>query len=58
MPFKIFKYNLEVTDEQTLKLPPGSRVLSVINQRDNIVLYAFVHPIDNKTLPKIFQSEL
>lgn len=50
MTFKVFKYNLEVTDEQTLKLPPGSRVLSVMNQRDNIVLYALVNPINNKNL--------
>jgi hypothetical protein len=50
MTFKIFKYNLEVVDKQTIKLPPGSRVLSVMNQRDNIVLYALVHPINNKNL--------
>lgn len=48
MTRKIFKYNLEVTDKQTLKLPPGSHILSVMNQRDNIVLYALVWPTENK----------
>lgn len=42
MTSKIFKYKLEVTDEQIVKLPSGSRVLSVMNQNDNIVLYALV----------------
>jgi len=42
MTSKIFKYKLEVTDEQIVKLPSGSRILSAMNQYDNIVLYALI----------------
>lgn len=38
----IYKYTLEVTDEQTLTLPEGVRILSVANQADRLVLYARV----------------
>jgi hypothetical protein len=44
---KIFKYPIEVTDEQILRLPAGSQILSVIEQRNEMVLYAMVpHPND------------
>lgn len=38
----IYKYNLEVQDEQELLLPTGAKILSVANQRETIVLYALV----------------
>lgn len=38
----IFKYSLEITDEQTLLLPRGSAILSVAEQNGRIVLYAHV----------------
>lgn len=40
----IWKYELEITAEQTIKLPEQSTVLSVCNQRDTLVLYAMVCP--------------
>lgn len=40
----IYKYTLKVTDEQTVMLPEGARVLSVANQGDDMVLYAHVDP--------------
>lgn len=42
MTLKIFKYPLEITDDQTIKLPHGARILSAMNQYDNIVLYALI----------------
>lgn len=38
----IHKYNLKSTDYQELVLPLGSKILSVNEQRENIVLYALV----------------
>ena len=38
----IYKYTLSVTDEQTLTLPEGSKILSVLEQGNKIVLYALV----------------
>lgn len=46
MTEKIYKYVLKPVGEQTINLPQGSQVLSVMNQFDNIVLYALVS--DNK----------
>ncbi len=48
MTLKIFKYPLEITDDQTIKLPHGARILSVMNQHDNIVLYALVNDKEKK----------
>lgn len=39
---RIYKYTLEITDAQKLKLPSGSRILSVEEQNQQIVLYAVV----------------
>ena len=39
---KIYKYPLEFTNYQTLQLPRGAKVISAINQRDQIMLYAIV----------------
>jgi hypothetical protein len=44
---KIFKYPIEATDKSVLRLPAGARILSVINQGGEIVLYAMVpYPTD------------
>lgn len=40
----IYKFILKSTDEQTLELPLGSKILSAKEQRDEIVLYALVNP--------------
>ena len=39
---KVFKYQLKIQEEQEIELPSHSRVLSVKNQRNSIVLYAEV----------------
>lgn len=39
---RIFKYKLLITDEQVLSLPLGSKVLSAIEQYDDVVLYVMV----------------
>lgn len=38
----IFKYPIEVTDKQTVKLPVDSLVISVLNQNGQLVIYALV----------------
>ena len=40
---KIFKYILEITDEQELILPMDSKILSVKEQYGDIVVYALVN---------------
>lgn len=39
---KIFKYTLAITDHQTVSLPSGYKILSVGNQREELVLWALV----------------
>lgn len=39
---RIFKYKLEPTETQFIKLPVNSKILSVIEQHQQIVLYAIV----------------
>jgi len=39
---KIYKYNLKITDEQAIRLPVGSVILSVANQYENLRLWALV----------------
>jgi hypothetical protein len=46
----VYKYVLEVVDDQTLSLPIGSQVLSVATQDDDIVLYALVDPDQPTTI--------
>ena len=38
----IYKYKLEPEDRQVLNLPKGAEILSVVEQRDEVVIYAFV----------------
>lgn len=38
----VYKYPLIVHDEQELVLPKSAQILSVMNQQDNLVLYALV----------------
>jgi hypothetical protein len=40
---RIFKYQLEIKDEQTLELPVGSKILSVVNIGEKIYVYAIVN---------------
>jgi len=39
---RIFKYPLKADDRQVIAIPKGSKVLSVIEQHEQIVLYALV----------------
>jgi len=41
---KIFKYPIAKVDRQELVLPKGARILSAINQSEEIMLYALVDP--------------
>lgn len=38
----IWKYSLDLTDEQQLKIPKGSQILAVQVQRGDLVLWAIV----------------
>lgn len=50
----IYKYPLEITDEQEIEIPLGSRILSVQMQRDQLCLWAMVNSkVTNKTKIKI-----
>ncbi len=40
----IFKYSIPIDDEVTLKLPPGAQIISALNQRETMCLYAIVDP--------------
>lgn len=51
---KIFKYRLEITDEQKIRLPLGSKILSVVNQRNEMVLYALVKPEEDRMVDHTF----
>jgi len=45
---KIFKYPLELTEEQTITLPEPAWILSVINQYGKLVLYAVAELKNNE----------
>jgi hypothetical protein len=38
----IYKYDLAIRDDQTVKLPLGAKILSVHEQYGNIIFYALV----------------
>jgi hypothetical protein len=50
---RIFKYPLQVVDSQKLTIPASSKILSVQNQNEEIVLYALVD--DTITLTHTYQ---
>ena len=45
---KIFKYQLEVTDSQFVSMPQGSKIISVEEQSDKVVIYAIVRPLGQR----------
>jgi len=55
---RIFKYSLEVTDEQKISVPAGAVVLSVAEQKNNIVLYALVPTDNDPTITKIIDVRI
>jgi len=52
----IWKYQLQVTTD--LKLPAGSRVLSVGNQEERVVLWAMIDPKSSKIRTRRFRIYL
>ena len=44
MKKKIYKYPLEVQDEQVVMLPTGAKILTVQSQKDRPCLWALVNP--------------
>lgn len=50
---RIFKYPLVITDEQEVELPVGAEVISALNQRGQLVLYAIVDDSVSKTEKRI-----
>ena len=40
----VYKYPLEIEDEQVVLLPTGARILTVQQQNNNIFLWALVNP--------------
>ena len=39
----IWKFKLEITDVQVVRMPAGAKILSVANQDGNLCLWAMVH---------------
>lgn len=40
----VYKYELEITDEQTIRLPFNAEILTIQMQRDKCCLWALVDP--------------
>lgn len=50
----IWKYQLEVTDEQTIDIPIGAIILSVAFQKDELCLWAMVDSVVPKEHRRIY----
>lgn len=46
---RIFKYELEMRDTQTVALPRNGVVLSVVNQNERMMMYALVDDLELAT---------
>jgi len=51
---RVFKYDLEVSDRQTLALPRGAKILSVGLQHGNIKVWALVDDTYSETEDRTF----
>jgi len=49
----IFKYHLDIRDEQILYLPAGHKILSVHEQAGSLMLWAIVDPSIEETVPRV-----
>lgn len=49
-PKSIYKFALSIEDEQILKMPIYSYILSIAEQDNQIVLYAIVNPMETEKL--------
>lgn len=54
MACAVWKYPVPITDELTLNLPAGARILSLQAQRGQVVLWALVNP-DKRETPRRFR---
>lgn len=52
---KIFKYTLEITDYQEIKMPFDAKIISVENQNDNVVIYVEVDADIKTSIPRAFE---
>lgn len=55
MTKRIFKYQLEIDDSQSLLLPKGAEILTVQAQDNNPMLWALVNP-DEETEERNFET--
>jgi hypothetical protein len=53
---KIFKYELEVTDEQTIQLPREAKILSTHCKNNKICIWALVNPKNELVNRKFYMS--
>ncbi len=44
----VWKYPLGINDEQTIEIPHGSELLSLMEQKDEPVLYYLVDPLETR----------
>lgn len=44
MAMKIWKYPLQLTDDQTVSMPLGAQILHVAEQHEEVCLWALVNP--------------
>lgn len=51
----IYKYQIPVTDEQTLRLPLGAKILSCGNQFENLCIWALIDKSQKNTEDKIIR---
>ena len=52
MSKKIWKYPLNVVDEQIVRLPKGAILMTVVSQYDNVCMYALVDPDEKDYEPR------
>ena len=46
---RIYKYEIEIIDEQILTLPKDSKILSIINQHEKVYIYVDVDSYTQQT---------
>lgn len=51
----IYKYPLQIEDEQIVEMPQGAVILSVINQNDQICVYALVDAGSDFSAKRLFR---
>ena len=54
MTRQVWKFPLVINDLTSIEMPAGSRVLTVVNQNENVCLYALVDP-EATNVRKVFR---